>query len=338
MDQRDYEQSRQAFLRGWEACCRQFGPVLEPAFREDEPARRTLLAAINRIGRRELKEAIGLLQEIRECCQCDADTAAWSFLVGFCFELAGKTENMMHCYRASADCGSRYYMPYLKMAAVEHGNAAFDAARQDYSRAIALLQEMPEEQWDGESLASAYTRLASCLTMMHRYREAEESWKKGRSLSRTPGNTAAGALLYAALGKELPVRMLLEELEEQNRELCTGIRELTAQILDGSHPHFHPIAPDDARLHRFWRWFGEKEGAFSAQEPEAFAQEIGAQLNQIFPFLEREAQLQLLCSGEEKQLILLDSYAIGLQAGYARLLALRPPELGHHWSFSLGHE
>ena len=56
-------QSR-AFQRGWNVHVQAFGPILEPAFAEDYPARIRLSAALNLLSRQKLAEALQKLQAL----------------------------------------------------------------------------------------------------------------------------------------------------------------------------------------------------------------------------------------------------------------------------------
>ena len=323
------------FKRSWQEYCKVFGPIMEPAYKNDIKSRMKLVEALNFISKRQLNDAVNALQEIREEGRCDADTAAWSFFIGFCFELAGRKEQMMHCYSASASFGHRFYKPYLKMAIVEHSDADFEAAAQHYEEAVICIGELPEEQRDNNSLELAYSSLISCLTMMHRYREAETLLKQAGVGSAS--FAAAGAVLYAALGNRQKANVQLARLEIQDEERAEHTRALVEQILSGEHAHFHPVPIEEEKIVEFWDWFASMEEDLKLTDDESAAYEIADKLKDSFSFLERDARLRLCGSEKGRQVILKDFYAIGLQQGYGRLLAACPEKLKEYWLFSIEH-
>lgn len=305
---------------------------MEPAFKNDTDSRVKLLDALECIRNRQLNAAVELLQQIREKAVCDADTAAWSFFVGFCFELAGRKENMKHCYEASVSYGHNFYMPYLKLALMEHSNANFEAAREHYNSAIICLSKMEENKRDDKSLVKAWANLVSCLTMMHRYSEAEEILRQAAGRE---GFEACGAVLYAALGKSQKCKALIEKIKEQSEEHAEELGLMTAKILDGSHPHFHPQPMEEGADKRFWQWFEENEEELRGEMEEILPRIVGEALGEVFPFLEREAELRAERKGKSIKLILKDRYAIGLQQGYGKLLSAAPEF--KDWSFAIEH-
>ena len=85
----DFEQAEFALRQSWEAHRQAFGPILEPAFVENQQVRILLINALNHISRRDVKRGMELLKEIHPHCIYDEDKAAWAFFVGLCFEMGG---------------------------------------------------------------------------------------------------------------------------------------------------------------------------------------------------------------------------------------------------------
>ena len=324
-----------SFQQRWQGYCRRFGPIMEPAFKNDMPSRLKLLDALDFISSRQLNKAVDCLQEIREKAVNDDDTAAWSFFIGFCFELAGQREHMMHCYIASASFGHSFYMPYLKMAIAEHAEADFAAAREDYLSAMSCLGQMSAEEMDNQALLRAWTGLVSCLTMMHRYSEAEEIMKQGDE--KHPRMAPAAAVLYAALGNRQKAEDFLRSIEKLDAEQAKITAELTSRILDGSHPHFHPQQIENQSLLDFWACFEENSKELKSMEETELAEKLSEQLSKIYPFMGRPVQLRAESSEEKTKVFLKDCYAIGLQQGFGKLLNMRPKSLDGEWSFAIEH-
>ena len=91
----DFEGAAFALWQSWETHRQAFGPILEPAFEENQEARVLLIDALNHISRREVKRGMELLKKLAPFCAYDEDRAAWAFFTGLCFEMAGAREQML---------------------------------------------------------------------------------------------------------------------------------------------------------------------------------------------------------------------------------------------------
>ena len=234
----DLESAEFALLQSWETHRQAFGPILEPAFAENQQVRIILINALNHISRREVKRGMELLKEIYPYCICDEDKAAWAFFVGLCFEMSGERIRMLYWYEKAGEIGHRFYLPYLKLAKAAHSSARFEKAKLYYKTAIDCMLEMPENDMDEVILGSAYTNLTSCLTMLHQYTEAEIAWKTAKKYPAQPGADATGAILYAAMGNAEETDKCIERLKEKFPAWVAQTEEMTGQILNGTHPAF----------------------------------------------------------------------------------------------------
>ena len=234
----DFESAEFALRQSWEVHRQAFGPILEPAFAENQQVRILVINALNHISRREVKEGMKLLKEILPYCVYDEDKAAWAFFVGLCFEMGGAQNQMLEWYEKAGQIGHRFYLPYLKLAKAAHATAQFDIAKGYYQTAIACLLEMPENEKDEIILGSAYTNLTSCFTMLHQYKEAETTWKAAQQYPLQPGAAATAAILYAAMGDAEKTEAYRKQLKETFPEWEAQTQEMTQQILSGQHPAF----------------------------------------------------------------------------------------------------
>jgi len=234
----NFEQAAEALRQSWETHRQAFGPILEPAFAENPQVRIILTNALNHISRRDIKRGMELLKEIQPHCIYDEDKAAWAFFVGLCFEMAGAKALMELWYKNSCEIGHRFYLPYLKLAKAAHSSSRLDEAAKYYECAIECLLDTPEIDSGGVILGSALTNLCSCLTMLHRYGEAEQVWAAAQQYPAQPGADATGAILYAAMGKAEKSEEYLQKLEAKHPTLALQTREMTRQILEGTHPAF----------------------------------------------------------------------------------------------------
>lgn len=229
------ENARDSLEYSWEVHRQAFGPILEPAFVENPQVRIPLIDALNHISRRQVTRGLEILQSIQEHCIYDEDKAAWTFFVGLCFEMAGRTEKMLQWYEAAGKYGHHFYLPYLKIAKAAHQAAQFEKAWNYYTIAISCLLEMREVE---DILGSAYTNLTSCLTMLHRYAQAEQAWHTAQQYPLQPGAAATGAILYAAMGHAEQCQAYIEQLKERFPAWVAQTQAMTQQILSGRHPHF----------------------------------------------------------------------------------------------------
>lgn len=234
----DFESANFALQHSWEVHRQAFGPILEPAFVENQQVRILLINALNHISRREVKRGMEILKEIHPYCIYDEDKAAWAFFVGLCFEMGGAQKQMLEWYEKAGEVGHRFYLPYLKLAKAAHGARQFEKAKGHYVTAIACLQEMPERDKDAVILGSAYTNLTSCLTMLHQYTEAEKAWKSAQQYPAQPGADATAAILYAAMGDTEKTAQHIEQLQSKFPAWVAQTQEMTQQILRGTHPAF----------------------------------------------------------------------------------------------------
>ncbi len=233
-----FEEAEAALRYSWEVHRQAFGPILEPAFAENQQVRILLINALNHISRREIKRGMEILKEIAQYCVYEEDKAAWAFFVGLCFEMAGAKEQMLTWYEEAARYPHRFYLPYMKLAKAAHTEGQFEKAGGYYETAIACLLEMPEKDKDEVVLGSAYTNLVSCLTMLYRYPEAEAAWKQAQRYPLQPGASAAAAILYAAMGEREKTAEYLKDLAQKSPELAEQTQRMTRQIREGKHPHF----------------------------------------------------------------------------------------------------
>lgn len=234
----DFESAEFALRQSWEVHRQAFGPILEPAFAENQQVRILLINALNHISRREVKRGMELLKEIHPHCICDEDRAAWAFFVGLCFEMGGAKEQGLEWYEKAGEVGHRFYLPYLKLAKAAHSAAQFEKAKAYYQTAIACLLEMSENDKEEIILGSAYTNLTSCLTMLHQYPEAEKAWNAAQQYPAQPGANATAAILYAAMGDAEKTAIHINRLKEKFPAWVPQTQQMTQQILDGTHPAF----------------------------------------------------------------------------------------------------
>ena len=234
----DFESAEFALRHSWEVHRQAFGPILEPAFAENQQVRILVINALNHISRREVKRGMELLKEIYPYCIYDEDKSAWTFFVGLCFEMGGARAQMLEWYDKAGKFGHRFYLPYLKLAKAAHSAAQFEKARDFYQTAIECLLEMSENDMAEVIIGSAFTNLTSCLTMLHQYPEAEKAWRAAQQYPAQPGADATAAILYAAMGDAAKTAAHIDSLKISFPAWVEQTEQMTQQILSGTHPAF----------------------------------------------------------------------------------------------------
>ena len=328
--------------KSWQVHAGAFGPILEPAFANDYKTRIDLTAALNKISTRNVKGGLDMLMKLKPACQCDADHAAWFFFAGLAFEMAGAKEQMIQMYQQANRFGHSFYLPYGKVAKAAHSDGAFEVADENYADAIRCLEAGVQDRQSVTVLASLYTNYASCLTMMHRYRDAELMLKKSIAfLPYLPNRAATEAILSAAMKDIEETSRHLRALADEESSMLDATKKMTDEILNDEHPHFAEIPLDQAQIAKFWTWFGEIEEQLAEKvradaHDEAFNW-LQEQMKGLFPYMQREID----CAFEQKEnmicITLVDYFMVSLEKNYHSLIEACPEEYKARWCFEILH-
>lgn len=225
----------------WKGHMRAFGPILEPAFTDSYQAKVHLTAGLSMLSNHRFKPALNKLKLLQKYCKTDADHAAWQFCMGVWCEMQGDTEGMVRYYTKAGEYGHRFYLVVMKLAKAAHNAGEYEKAIAHYHHGLELIEEEPT--FDARQreivLASVYTNLASCLTMLFRYEEAEQMLQRSKEISpKQTGRAVTEAILYAAMGQVENVQDCLDELDEQMPELVDAVAQTVEDIFAGTHEHF----------------------------------------------------------------------------------------------------
>lgn len=328
--------------KSWQVHTRAFGPILEPAFMDNYHARIDLTAALNYISNRDVKNGLEKLHAIQKSCSTEADKAAWLFCAGLCYEMANMREEMLACYQEAGEYGHKFYLPFLKVAKTAHNDAVFETAEENYKKAIQSLLEDEHVEQRNIILGAAYTNYASCLTMMHRYEEAEETLKKSAEiLPEQKERAAAEAILAAAQGNAVKAHDCTEILKTQAPFLYETTQDMVRSILENRHPQFSCVAIKDGVIEAFWNWFVSSESALleelGLEEYDKVVKMIMLKLKEVFPFMERDPEFGIKPEEEFYQITFADYYMVSLEYGYHELIKSVPKRLLSHWGFDIAH-
>lgn len=299
-----------------------------------------LLAALNHLSRRDVRNGIKKLEQLQEKCVTNGDRAAWLFFMGLGFELAGMEAEWIACYRSAGEYGHRFYMPYLKLAKFFQQGCLYDRAEEYYRAAIGCFTGTGLSDGDRRILGSAYTGLATILTMMHRYEEAAAALESSRQLwPEAPGRSAAEAVLYAVQGETDKMECSLSTLQSHAPEVYPSVADMTGRILNGNEPLFCPVDAEEDKITAFWQWFLENRETLEAQlKRDEYPEDLSERLNDLFPFGQRELEPEFLREEDGTlRMLLPDYYAVALTWGYEQLLEKCPEELRESWIFETVH-
>lgn len=326
------------FQQSWAVHMGAFGPILEPAFADDCQSRVHLTAALNLISNRKIRQGLDKLKSLQSRCLTDADRTAVLFFMGVGCEMAGDQDQMFLLYTYANAYGHKFYLPYLKAAKYAHQHSDYVTAEENFRAGIACFDGRGLSDGDKVILGSAYTNLASTLTMMRRFDQAEAALATSRSLCpQADGRASAEAILYAAQG--------LREKTEERLSALTGqglayTREVTDRLLKGEDPRFkaEPVARE--KVEAFWTWFAGAEAGLAHQlENNRHSQAlsaIGEHLMPLFPFLEQPPEIGIGCEDGRFTVDLMDFCHATLEAGYQTLLENAPEGLDR-WTFRVIH-
>lgn len=326
----------------WKVHTQAFGPILEPAFVNDFKTRIDLIVALNKISSRDIRGGLDKLKKLQPACKCDADHAAWFFCMGLAFEMAGAKDQTIQMYQQAGQYGHRFYLPYLKVAKFAHNDAVFEVAEENYQDAIRCFDGEELTAQSQTILASAYTNYASCLTMMHRYDEAELALSySAKALPNLPGRAATQAILYAALNDGDKVEQYLQTLQTEAPTMVPTTQKMTDEILKGEHPHFSEIPLTEEQISAFWTWFVANEGGLAEKiQNQAFDQAfvlLQEQLKPLFPYLERDPDCAFEPQDTKICITVADYYMVSLEKSYQQLLSACPDGLKSRWCFEIVH-
>ncbi len=330
------------FQKSWAVHQQVFGPILEPAFVGNYQVRVHLADALNKISRGDIKGGLEKLSPLQQSCETDEDKAAWLYFMGLCFERAGAVEPMLEYYQEAGHYAHRFYLPYLRVAKQAHNDRVFEAAEKNYRRAIGCFDGAAMDGQSRMALASAYTNLGSCLTMMHRYEEAAEAFEMSEKiLEKQPGRSAGLAVLCAVQGDRSSVEVLLEETAREAPQMLEETKKLTTEILDGKHPHFYSVEIDQAAVETFCQWFVQNQESLrrmlSEENYDEMFEMLQAAIVPMVPFLQRSPELGIEPEADSCKIIFADFFVVSLREAYERVIQNMPAELGEFWHFEIRH-
>ena len=326
----------------WKAHTKVFGKILEPAFTDNLKARVFLTVALNKICNQDIQGGLFKLKQIGNACVTDADKAAWYFCVGLAHEMAGNRGEMIALYQEAGRCGHDFYLPYLKVAKCAYEDGVYDLAKENYLFAIRSLKNLETSVQTQGMLASAYSNLASCLTMMHNFDQAQEVLKISRKMvTALRGRDSIEAILLAAKGNAEEAKMCVAALKNNDPALYNQCKEVVDAIIDGKHPHFCPLEVEEKKIVEFWKWFVDNQKVLEEKmENQAVTEvhdQIQSKMTEVFPFMKRSVEFGLEKVTDGYKVILADFYMVSLAKGFEALLAECPKEVKVRWNFVLDH-
>lgn len=331
-----------AFQQSWQVHRQAFGPILDPAFEGDYQARVHLCAGLNHISKHQIPQGLATISKLDKYVQTDADKCAYAFFLGLCCEMSGKQDQMVALYTMANQFGHKLYLPYMKVAKFYLSCCMYEKAEANYRSAIECFTAQGLGSQEKIILGSAYTNLANCLLMTHRYEEAEQALATSRSLQPdAPGRAAVEAPLHALRGDTAMVEACLAVLGLHAHAVRSAVRETTDKILAKTDPHFFPLPLDEEKISAFWAWFGDYadnlKGLLETENYEKALTPVGKKLLETFPFLEEIPNVALGKNDQGWVIRLQDLYAVAVMDAYEKLLAACPEAIGAEWQFDVVH-
>ena len=189
-------------------------------------------------------------------------------------------------------------------------------------------------------LSSVYTNYASCLTMMHRYEEAEDALRLScEVLPEQKGRDTVIAILMAAKGDSEGAYNILNVIETQLPDIYNTTKKMVDDILDKKHPHFNAVAVPEERITSFWDWFVSNEvnllQCLENKDYDTVFNLIQDELKKLFPFVERNLELGIEPKSDCYQIIFADFFMVSLKIAYRKLIDAVPQSLKKRWAFDI---
>lgn len=328
--------------KSWQIHSATFGPIMENAFIYNLEARAALVDALNKISQGQIDEGVGILDnKVSQCCQTNEDRAAYHFFVGIAYEFLTNIDAALRHWLEASKYEPEFYLLYLKLAKQAHCDAVFEFAEENYIKAIECLnnRKFPTKDHD-RIISSAYSNLASCLTMMHRYEEALEAFENSeKRYSELPKRNSGKAILFAVLENEQKCKECLRKIKEKESVyLYENTKTFVEEIFNETHAHFFEVEYDVQKMDLFWKWFVENEEAIrktygkTPTEMQQINLMITSKLKDIFQFMERELEVVVTVT-EKFTIVFADFFSMGLHYGYDTLIERCPQKLKSLWDF-----
>lgn len=328
--------------QSWNVHMQAFGPILEPAFEENYQAKVHLTAALNFISNRNFSKGWSKLQEVQKFCETDEDKSACLFFMGLCCEMAGDREQMLQLYEYANEYEHEFYLPYMKVAKFYHERCVYDVAQINYCSAIECFNNQEVDEQKKIILCSAYVNMASCLTMMHCYDEAQDALDESYAISSNSlDRLAVEAVLYAACNDEELAKKCLTKLKAEKPILYDNVQKTVESILDKSNPMFFPVQVDEENVKGFWIWFAvysdELRNRLDKEEFEEGLEPIAEALLKTFPFMEEPPYIALGENENGYVIELRDMYIVAVMDAYEKLMNSCPETVKEQWQFAVLH-
>ena len=332
----------EAVQKSWKVHMDMFGPILEPAFKEDYQSKVHLGAALNLISRKDVKKGFEKLVKLEKKCANDADMAAWLFFMGICFEFSDMKDEMMEHYLAANSFKHDYYLPYMKVAKHACEDGVYDVAEENFKEAIRCLEMNMLAPQNKLVLASAYASLTTCYIMMHRLDEAEETLEFAKKLQESQlGRTSIEAVLFAVKGEKEQAEKMMDEVKKELPAAFDKVRADIDKIYDKVHPQFFEVPLKESDVTAFWEWFAKEEKTlidYIAQDDfEEFFCSVQLELKKVFPFIEREPDFAVEPNKQGCSISFADYYMVALGKGYEKIIEACPEKLKDKWSMEIVH-
>lgn len=330
--------------QSWQVHLQAFAPILEPAYAGCYTAKIHIINILNKISRRDVAGAKDVMDTLVKSCgnETDADKALLCFMQGLCHEVSGNKMGMFALYTQAGYHGHHFYLPHLKCAKFAHDSGQLDIALTEYFKGITCIREMPEGEARARLLGSALTNAASCMTYMHRYKDAETLLREARQVGPVPRIEAVEAVLLAAMDREAEMEACLVTLAEANDPDYDHILDLVQAIMDQRDPHFHAQPVNEEAISAFWQWFTENETSLlelynqrDEELPEEFVSQFIARMEPCFPFEHKPLEVSAHEDDEAPELYFFDGYNRSLTEGYGRFFAACPAEIASRWTFTI---
>lgn len=275
-------------------------------------------------------------------CICDEDKAGLLFVYALCYEKADYMPYALHFYEKVCDYEVDFYFPYYKLGQHALMDRAYEAAEYYLQKTLDCFDMNNLQPNEIKLVANLNANLANCLIKMHRLEDAKLCLKNSEKLVEDlPLRSSIAIVIDALEGNEKQVNDHLLQLEWTSPNVYLATKNLVDNIANKCDPTFFVVEVEEANINAFWQFFVDQQDSLIAllkqENYEKFVAMIQEQLSKVFTFMKDGIEVGIEDDKGSYNVIFADFYMKSLDAGYERILALKPAEVKSCFTFTLSH-
>ncbi len=318
----------------WAAYVKTYGTWMTNAFLNQKKEKEQFLYALDSLHKNCPKAAVQILDsELKTLCKTAEEKTTWLFFMGTAHEAMEQYAKAFLYFIAASEYEQESSVIHQKLADCAYREGLLGFAECHYQEAIRLQKK--DNAIETPTLTVLYASLASCFTMMHKYKEAEAALLCAEKTAiQTPEEQKAKTLLHAARREfekaESAFKMFLKQ---KNIKEDHSLQQQIDSIRSGTNEQFCTISVENSEIKAFWRWFSNRLDTYltildadQTEEISKMTLEISARLKKVFPFIQRTIHVSAY-KNETYSIFVSDGYAQALSDGIKNLFDEIPEKI-----------